>query len=201
LWHESRLKSQPKLNRHSDECLVKISDQNTQGASRSKSQTESEQNWFSENKTSWLFFPVSSFCDLFMDVPPFPGANTIRSYFCEFFSAQYEPEMKLHKLVRNFTSFGRWYSLGLHKISEKFSRNCFLLKFHVRISTEFGTKRDKFQVKRMSIHQWNTSNSFAHRRTFLSALAVMNKKFISGLVARIWGSNLSQYSIDTVTNV
>ena len=61
LWDESGLKSQPKLNRQSDKRLVKISDQNTQGASRSKSRTESEQNWFSENKTSWLFFPVSSF--------------------------------------------------------------------------------------------------------------------------------------------
>ena len=62
------LKSQPKLNRHSDKCLVKISDQNTLGVRCSKSQTESEQNWFSENKTSWLFFPVYFICDSFMDV-------------------------------------------------------------------------------------------------------------------------------------
>jgi len=41
-------------------------------------------------------------------------------------------------------------SLGLQKISEKFSRNSFFLKFHVRISTEYGTKRDKFQAKRMN---------------------------------------------------
>jgi len=47
-----------------------MSNQNTQGVRRSKSQAESEQNWFSENKTSWLYFPVSSLCDLFMDVPP-----------------------------------------------------------------------------------------------------------------------------------
>jgi len=79
------LKSLPKLNRHNEECLVKISDQNTQGVRRSKSQTESEQNRFSENKTSFLFFPVSSFCDLFMDVPPYLGANNIRKYFREFF--------------------------------------------------------------------------------------------------------------------
>jgi len=39
----------------------------------------------------------------------------------------------------------------LHKIFEKVSRNGFFLKFHVRISTEFGTKGEKFQVKRMSI--------------------------------------------------
>ena len=62
------LKSSPKHNVHNDECLVKISDQNTQGVRRSKSQTEREQ--FFENKMSWLFFPVSSFCDSFMDVPP-----------------------------------------------------------------------------------------------------------------------------------
>jgi len=68
-------------------------------------------------------------------------------------------------------------SLGLHKISEKFSRNVFFLKFHVRISTEFGTKGEKFQVKRMSIRPRKKSNSFTHKRTFLSLLAVMNKFF------------------------
>jgi len=40
---------------------------------------------------------------------------------------------------------------------------------------------------------------FQHKRTFLSALAVMNKKFISNLVGRIWGSNLRQNSIDTTS--
>jgi len=77
LWDESGLKSQPKLNRHSEERLVKISDQNTQGIRRGKSQIEREQNWFSENKTSWFFFLVSSFCDLFMDVHPYLGANNV----------------------------------------------------------------------------------------------------------------------------
>ena len=71
-------KSQSKFNRHNDECVVKISDQNTQGVRRNKSQTESEQNRFSEKKMFWLFFPVSSFCDLFMDVPPYLGANNIQ---------------------------------------------------------------------------------------------------------------------------
>ena len=106
-WTIMGLKPQPKLSRHSDECLVKILDQNTQGVRRSKSQTESEQNRFSENKKSWLFFPVSSFCDSFMDVPPCLGANNIRKCLCEFYSAQYAPRMKLQKLGRNFTSFGR----------------------------------------------------------------------------------------------
>jgi len=78
-------KSHPKLNRDSDERLVKISYQNTQGVKCSKSQTESEQNWFSENKTSWIFFLVSSFCDSFMEVPPYLFANKIWMYLREFF--------------------------------------------------------------------------------------------------------------------
>ena len=79
------LKSQPKLNRHRDEYLVKISYQNTQGVRRSKPQTESEQNGFFENKTSWLFFPVYSFSDSFMDVNPYLGSNDIWKYLCEFY--------------------------------------------------------------------------------------------------------------------
>jgi len=126
-----------------------------------------------------------------MDVPPCLGANNIRKCLCDFFFAQYGPRMKLQKLGRNFTSFGR-ARLGLHKISEKFSRNSFFLKLHPRISTEFGTIRDRFQVKRMSIHPRLKSNSFTHRRTFLSALAVTKKKFIANPVGRIWGSNLIQ---------
>jgi len=55
------LKSQPKLNTDNDECLVKFSDQKTQGIGCSKIQTESEQNRFSENKMSWIFFPISPF--------------------------------------------------------------------------------------------------------------------------------------------
>jgi len=86
------LKPQPKLNRHNDECLVKISYQNTQGVRRSKSQTKSEQNRFSENKTSWLFFPVCSFWYSFMDVSPCLSANNIRKCLCEFFSAPYSAE-------------------------------------------------------------------------------------------------------------
>jgi len=75
------------------------------------------------------------------------------------------------------------------------------MKIQIRISTEFGTKRDKFQVKQMSIRPRKKLNSFAHKRTFLSALAAMNKKFIANPVERIWGSNLSQNWTDTVTNV
>jgi len=91
------LKSQLILNRHNDECLVKISDQNTQGVRRSKSQTDSARNRFSENKTSWLFFAISSFCDLFMDVPPYLGANNVRKYLCEFFQRYTDPEKNCKK--------------------------------------------------------------------------------------------------------
>ena len=86
------LKSHPKLNRHGEECLDKILDENTQGVRRSKSQTESEQNSFSENKTSWSLFPVSSFCDFVMDVPPYLGANNIWKYLCEFFQRYTGPK-------------------------------------------------------------------------------------------------------------
>ena len=37
----------------------------------------------------------------------------------------------------------------------------------------------------MSIRLGKKSNSFAHERTFLSALTVINKKFIANLVGRI----------------
>jgi len=92
MWDESGAQTSAKLNRRSDERLVKISVQNTQGVRRSKSQTESEQNWFSENKTSWIFFPVSPFCDSFMDVPPYMGANNIWKYLCEPFQRNTDPE-------------------------------------------------------------------------------------------------------------
>jgi len=85
------LKSQPILNRHNDECLVKLSDQNTQGVRRSKSHIESEQNQFSKNQTSWLFLPISSFCDLFMDVSTYLGANNIRKYLCVLFQRNTDP--------------------------------------------------------------------------------------------------------------
>ena len=79
------LKFQPKIKRHSDEHLQIVLDQNTKGVRRSKSQTESEQNWFSEYKTSWLFFSISLFYDSFMNVPPYLGENTIRKYLHEIF--------------------------------------------------------------------------------------------------------------------
>ena len=135
-----------------------------------------------------------------MDVPPYLGANNTRKYLREFFQRNTDPEKNCRK-QGEISQVLLEDSLGFHKISEKFSRNGFLPKFRVRISTEFGTKRDRFQVKRMSIHPGKKSNSFTHERTFLSARAVMNKKFIANLVGRVWGSNLSQNSIDTATDV
>ena len=135
-----------------------------------------------------------------MDVPPYLGANNTRKHLREYFQRNTDPEKNCRK-QGEISQVLLEDSLGFHKISEKFSRNGFLPKFRVRISTEFGTKRDRFQVKRMSIHPRKKSNSFTHGRTFLSALAVTSKKFIANLVGRIWGSNLSQNSIDTVTSV
>ena len=82
------LKSQSKQSRHSDKRLVKISDQNTQGERCSKSQTESEQNWFSENKMTWLFSPVSSFCNFFYAPASLPGFKQDMKVLVLIFSKQ-----------------------------------------------------------------------------------------------------------------
>jgi len=120
---------------------------------------------------------------------------------CVIFLTQYGPRIKFHKTRWKFHKFRKRIALVFYKIYEKFSRNSFFLKFPIWISTEFGKKCNKFQVKWMSIHPRKKSNSFAQKRTFLSALTVMNKKFIVNLVGRIWGSNLSQNTTDIVTNV
>ena len=144
------LKLKPKLNRHSDECLVKISYQNTQGVRRSKSQTESEQNCFLKTKrpdfsSPCLLFVIRLWTCLLSWVQ-----TTYKSVCVNLFSA-IRTQNEIAEIRPDFTSFGR-DSLGFYKISEKFSRNGFFLKFHPRISTEFRTKRDLFQVKWMSIH-------------------------------------------------
>jgi len=64
------LKSQPKLNTHNHECLVKFSDQKTQPIGQSKTQTESEENLFFENRCPSFYSLYLPFCDLFIDVPP-----------------------------------------------------------------------------------------------------------------------------------
>jgi len=101
-----------------------MSDQNTRRVGQSKSQTEREQNWFSENRASWLFTDVSSFCDLFMVVPPYLRAKNIWKYLFEFFQSN-------TFLDKNFINYGEISrvlledSLGLTQISKKFSWNSF----------------------------------------------------------------------------
>ena len=115
---------------------------------------------------------------------PLPGCKQYLKVLVWIFSAQYGPTIKF-QILGEISQVLVEDSLGLHKISEKLSRNSFFLKFHVRISDEFGAKRDKFQVTRMSIHPRKKSNSFTHKRTIYSALALMNKKFIDSLVRRM----------------
>ena len=102
----------------------KISDQNTQGVRRSKSQTESEQNRFSENKTSWLFFPRIFFLWSVYVRSSLPGCKQHTKVLVWIFSVQCGPRMKLQKLGRNFT-ISVEDSLGVYKISEKFFQNGF----------------------------------------------------------------------------
>jgi len=96
-----------------------------------------------------------------MDVPSYLGANNIQKYLCELFQRNTDLEKNCKK-YGEISQVLLEDSLDLHRIYEKFSRNGFFLKFRVRISTEFGTKRDRFQVKRMSIHPGKKSNSFTH---------------------------------------
>jgi len=100
-----------------------------------------------------------------------------------FFTA-IQTQTKISESRAKFHEFLWRIALVCPKFLKNSPRIVFFLKFHVRISTEFGTKCDKLQVKRMSIHPHprKKSNSFTHKRTFLSALAVMNKKFIANLV-------------------
>jgi len=99
------LKSTPKLCRNGEECLVKILEQNTQGVRRSNSQTQSEQNWFSENKTSWLFHPVSSFCDFFYGRASLPGCKQHVEVLVWIFSAQYGPKFFFAESRAEFHKF------------------------------------------------------------------------------------------------
>ena len=90
-------------------------------------------------------------CDLFMDVPPYLSAKYIWKYLCEFCQRNTDPKQNCRKLG-GISQLLVEDSRGLHKISEKFSRNSFFLNLYVWISIEFGTKRDEFQVKRTSIY-------------------------------------------------
>jgi len=95
------LKSQQKFIRHNGECLVNFSNQNSHGVRYSKSQTKSEQKWFTENKTSWLFFLASYFGELSMDLPPYLGPNNIWKYLYEF-SPRFERQIRPISFAINF---------------------------------------------------------------------------------------------------
>ena len=88
---------------------------------------------------------------------------TTRESTCVKFFSAIRTEKKIAESRAEFHKFRQRIALVLHRICEKLSRNSFFLKFHVRTSTEFGTKRDRFQVKRMCIHLRKKSNSFTHK--------------------------------------
>ena len=80
-------------------------------------------NWFSENKTSWLFSPVSSCCDFFYRRASLPVCKQDMKVLVWIFSAQYGPIIKFHKLERNFRSFCRgypWFAQNFWKILPKY---------------------------------------------------------------------------------
>ena len=136
---------------------------------------------FPKTKRPGFSFPRIFFLWLVYGCVSLPGGKQHMKVLVRIFSTQYRPKTKFQKVGRNFTSFG----LVFNKISEKFSQNSFFPKFHVKISTEFWAKHDKFQIKRMTIHLGKKSNSFTHKQTFHSTLTVINKKFISILVGLI----------------
>ena len=151
MWDEFGLKYPPKLNRYNDQCMVNFSDQDTQGVRRSQSHSESEQNWFSEKKSPGFSSPYRLFV-VCLWTCLLSWVQTIYDIACvNFFNALWTQD-KIGESREKFHNFFVADSLGLHKIYEKLSRNSFFLKFHLRILTEFGTKRDKFEVKRISIH-------------------------------------------------
>jgi len=53
----------------------------------------------------------------------------------------------------------------------------------------------------MIVHPRKKLNSLTHKQTFLSALAVMNKKFIANLVGRIWGLKLNRHNDECLVKV
>jgi len=112
------LNSQPKLNRHSDERVVKNSDQNTKEVRRRKSQTESEQNWFSKIKTSWIFFPYRLFVILLWTYLLTWVQTTYGSTCVNFFSAKrYQ-----NKHCRKYNEISQlWLRIAL--VCTKFPKN------------------------------------------------------------------------------
>jgi len=80
-------------------------------------------------------------------------------------------------------------SLCLTKISKKISRNGFFSETrHKNLDWIWDKTRQILdQTDEYSFTHEKKSNSFTHKRTFLSALAVMNRKFNPNPVGRISG--------------
>jgi len=69
--------------------------------------------------------------------------TTYTSTYVNFLSTMWTENKNCRKVGRNLTCLGWGITLVCTKISKKFSKNIFFLKFHVIIFTEFETKRDK----------------------------------------------------------
>jgi len=150
------LKSQPKLNWHCNERLVKIADREW---TKLVFRKQDEVAFLSRIFILWFVYGRASL----------PGCKQHMKVLAWIFSAQYGCGIKIAESRVKFQVLQR-IALVCKKFSEKFSWNSFFHKFQVRISTKIGTKRYKFQVKRMSILPRKRSNSFTHKRTFLSSL-------------------------------
>jgi len=99
------LKSQPNLKRHSDERLVNNSYQNTQWVRRSKSQTESEQNLFSEKKNVLAFLPCIFFLWFVYGRASLPRCKQHMKVHVWIFSAQYGRRIKIAESRAKFHKF------------------------------------------------------------------------------------------------
>jgi len=101
----------------------------------------------------------------------------------------------LQKLGKNFAhlkSGAPWSARSFWNIFQKEFPIEILWKNHNIIWDE--TRHVSAQIDEYSVRK--LSKSFIQKRTFFSVVAMMNKKFITNLVERIWGSNLatSQYT-------
>ena len=70
----------------------------------------------------------------------------------------------------------------MQEVSGTFYKNNFFLKSYGRIPTEFGTKRDKFQLKQTSIQLENDQRVLHRNEPSFSVMAMMNKKLIANHV-------------------
>jgi len=73
--------------------------------------------------------------------------------------------MRSEKIAETRVKFKKSGKIALEgpNFLKKNSQKDFLLKFNLRVSREFETKRDNFQVKRMSIQSGKKLNSFTQR--------------------------------------